>query len=80
MDISGVNLYRMVAVTFHPDMVTVVAEGDDCCETIDQIINDCECEVIDRTHHGVSCSVRLLSGYLGFYDTEDITTFRGGQL
>lgn len=68
----------MVTVTVHGDMVTVIAEGEDCCCHIQNLIDTCECEVIDWFHHGESCSVRLLSGYLDTYD--DIPTARGGQL
>lgn len=60
----------MVTVTIHPDMITVVAEGPDCCVLItDHIDRYDEWDLIERTHHGVSCAARLLlSRYSSVHD------------
>lgn len=72
----------MYTLTFHATgIVTVLAEGEDCCEAVDATLDgEWGEDVIERTHHedkyGASCCARiLLSSYNDDYDN-DITSIR----
>lgn len=70
----------MVYVTEHGDMLTIVGEGDDYpAEVLAVMENFPGWDIADQTCDGVSCCIRLLSGYSDEYDTEDCAA-RSGEL
>jgi hypothetical protein len=70
----------MVSVTVHGDTVTIVAEGNDYAGEVLAVMEGYpDWDIIDQTCDGVSCCIRLLSGYSEVHDTEDCAA-RSGEL